>query len=161
MAKRRRKDQQHIAQRQSRRRSYGFGGTNQPEVKYRPPFPFNLLQNAKVFYVIGAFVMVGGVVLAAVAGSRGVNNSDPVDIETPDSTATLDGSATPGTTPTPNPRQFSQAEEVIDPAAFTYTATITTSKGEIVIELFAEEAPDTVNNFVFLAQEGYFDGLTF
>jgi cyclophilin family peptidyl-prolyl cis-trans isomerase len=42
-----------------------------------------------------------------------------------------------------------------------YTATLDTSCGEIVIELDAEGAPITVNNFVFLAREGFYDGLTF
>ena len=43
-----------------------------------------------------------------------------------------------------------------------YTATIEMEKGgEIEIELFAAEAPMTVNNFVFLAREGYYDGVTF
>ena len=43
-----------------------------------------------------------------------------------------------------------------------YTATIEMEKGgEIEIELFAAEAPVTVNNFVFLAREGYYDGVTF
>ncbi len=40
----------------------------------------------------------------------------------------------------------------------TYTATFETSCGDIVIELLADQAPATVNSFVFLAQEGYFDG---
>ena len=43
-----------------------------------------------------------------------------------------------------------------------YTATIELEKGgEIEIELFAADAPMTVNNFVFLAREGYYDGVTF
>ena len=42
-----------------------------------------------------------------------------------------------------------------------YTATLTTSRGEIVCELFAKEAPKTVNNFVFLAQEKFYDGTVF
>lgn len=42
-----------------------------------------------------------------------------------------------------------------------YTASIRTSKGDFVIRLYADEAPLTVNNFVFLAREGYYDGLTF
>lgn len=42
-----------------------------------------------------------------------------------------------------------------------YTATIVTSLGNIVVELFADKAPQTVNNFVFLAREGYYDGVTF
>jgi peptidyl-prolyl cis-trans isomerase B (cyclophilin B) len=42
-----------------------------------------------------------------------------------------------------------------------YTATIETEKGDLVLELFASDVPVTVNNFVFLAREGFYDGLTF
>jgi cyclophilin family peptidyl-prolyl cis-trans isomerase len=42
-----------------------------------------------------------------------------------------------------------------------YTATLDTDKGKIVIELFPKEAPHTVNNFVFLAREGFYDGTIF
>jgi len=42
-----------------------------------------------------------------------------------------------------------------------YTATFDTSKGEIVCELFAKDAPKTVNNFVFLARDHFYDGTTF
>lgn len=42
-----------------------------------------------------------------------------------------------------------------------YTAVLKTSKGEIEIELFAKESPLTVNNFVFLAKEGFYDGVPF
>ena len=42
-----------------------------------------------------------------------------------------------------------------------YTAIIVTEKGNLVLELFARDVPRTVNNFVFLAQEGYYDGTTF
>ncbi len=42
-----------------------------------------------------------------------------------------------------------------------YTATFNTSKGPIVVELFPAEAPLTVNNFVFLARDGFYDGLKF
>ena len=42
-----------------------------------------------------------------------------------------------------------------------FTATITTSKGVINVELFAKEAPKTVNNFVFLAREKFYDGVVF
>lgn len=42
-----------------------------------------------------------------------------------------------------------------------YTAIIETVKGNLVLELFAKDVPKTVNNFVFLAREGYYDGTTF
>ncbi len=42
-----------------------------------------------------------------------------------------------------------------------YTATITTNRGDIVIALYPQQAPKTVNNFVFLAKQGFYDGVTF
>lgn len=42
-----------------------------------------------------------------------------------------------------------------------YTATIKTAKGDIVLELYAKDAPVTVNNFVSLAKKGFYNGLTF
>jgi len=48
----------------------------------------------------------------------------------------------------------------IDPAK-KYQARMKTDKGDIVIKLFADKAPNTVNNFVFLAKEGYYDGIIF
>ncbi len=49
---------------------------------------------------------------------------------------------------------------VIDPTKH-YIGTISTDLGDIVFELFADKAPTTVNNFVFLARDGYYDGVTF
>ncbi len=43
----------------------------------------------------------------------------------------------------------------------TYTATITTNYGDIVIELLPKESPITVNSFVFLARQGFYDGVKF
>ncbi len=43
----------------------------------------------------------------------------------------------------------------------TYTATMKTSKGAITITLDPSQAPKTVNNFVFLSKNGFYDGLTF
>ena len=48
----------------------------------------------------------------------------------------------------------------IDPNK-SYVATFETEKGDIVVELFAEQVPNTVNNFVFLAREGFYDNTTF
>ena len=51
-------------------------------------------------------------------------------------------------------------EMTIDPKK-KYSATFSTDKGEIVVDLFADKAPHTVNNFVFLAREGFYDGTVF
>jgi peptidyl-prolyl cis-trans isomerase B (cyclophilin B) len=57
-------------------------------------------------------------------------------------------------------RYTSYPDMVID-AKKKYTARIDTSKGVINVELFADRAPLTVNNFVFLARDGFYDGLSF
>jgi len=58
-------------------------------------------------------------------------------------------------------RQFTACPPfAIDPTR-QYTATLHTEKGDIVIELFADKAPLAVNSFIFLAQQGWFDGVTF
>ncbi len=58
------------------------------------------------------------------------------------------------------PKYANPPQMVIDPAR-TYTATIETSAGTMTAELFASEAPRTVNNFVFLAREGFYDDVIF
>ncbi len=42
-----------------------------------------------------------------------------------------------------------------------YTAMFKTEKGDFEVELFADKAPKTVNNFVFLSRDGFYDGVTF
>jgi Cyclophilin type peptidyl-prolyl cis-trans isomerase/CLD len=57
--------------------------------------------------------------------------------------------------------QWSAAPQlVIDPSG-SYTATIETNRGTIVVDLLAEQAPNTVNNFVCLALAGYYDVTVF
>ncbi len=59
------------------------------------------------------------------------------------------------------PLQYdSPPPQVVDPAK-QYVATIRTSRGDIVIELYADQAPANVNSFVFLAQDGWYDGIIF
>ena len=59
-------------------------------------------------------------------------------------------------------RQYSAAPPLQIDTSKSYTATVKMAKGgEFVIQLYAAKAPITVNSFVFLARQGYFDGLTF
>ncbi len=56
---------------------------------------------------------------------------------------------------------YSEAPEMQIDSGKTYVATISTAKGDIVVQLDASAAPLTVNNFVFLTRRGFYDGLTF
>ena len=58
-------------------------------------------------------------------------------------------------------KQWSSPPEMSLEAGKSYTATVTTSAGTMVLDLFAEEVPKTVNNFVFLANEDFYDGVIF
>ena len=55
---------------------------------------------------------------------------------------------------------FNKAEEVLTEGK-DYRAVIETNKGRMVVDLFQDEAPETVNNFVFLARNRYYDGVVF
>ena len=59
------------------------------------------------------------------------------------------------------PKVYPKAPEMVIDAKKKYEATIETNQGTIVLELFADRAPITVNNFVFLARDGFYDGLKF
>jgi len=58
-------------------------------------------------------------------------------------------------------KQYEAPPELTIDLRRTYIATLQTSHGEIVIELDPARSPQTVNNFVFLARDGYYDGVIF
>jgi cyclophilin family peptidyl-prolyl cis-trans isomerase len=60
----------------------------------------------------------------------------------------------------PSKQWSNPPEMVIDPKK-QYSAVLNTDKGEITLALFADKTPKTVNNFVFLARQGFYDGTTF
>jgi len=61
----------------------------------------------------------------------------------------------------PQPKQWSKPPELtIDPTK-TYSAILHTEKGDITIQFYADKVPNTINNFVFLARQGFYDGTIF
>ncbi len=58
-------------------------------------------------------------------------------------------------------KSYDSPPEMALKPGYDYHAVLVTSQGTVRVRLFAEEAPETVNNFVFLARDGYFDGTTF
>jgi peptidylprolyl isomerase len=57
------------------------------------------------------------------------------------------------------PHQFTGRQPICISAARTYQATINTTQGAVVIQLYPQIAPVTVNNFIVLALDGYYDGM--
>jgi cyclophilin family peptidyl-prolyl cis-trans isomerase/uncharacterized protein YceK len=78
-----------------------------------------------------------------------------------DSGSGIAPTASPAPSDSTKQKQWSKAPDMqIDPSK-SYEAEMTTSKGTFTIQLFAKEAPKTVNNFVFLSKEGFYDNVTF
>ena len=71
------------------------------------------------------------------------------------------GGQAPEPEPAPKPKTYSSPPPMVIDTSKQYTAIIETEKGNLVLELFAKDVPVTVNNFVFLASEGFYDGTTF
>ena len=58
-------------------------------------------------------------------------------------------------------KQYSTPPEMTIDSSKVFTVKLETSRGDIELELYAEHAPKTVNNFVFLINESFYDGVTF
>jgi len=63
--------------------------------------------------------------------------------------------------PSSTPMTYDSPPTMMIDSGKKYTAIIDTEKGSMIFELFAQDVPVTVNNFVFLAREGFYNGSTF
>ena len=131
-------------------------------------------QTTRIVVVLVIALMGGGIIAyfafsgdddtqAGATGSTGEPTgptSSPKTVKpTPGPAEVACGGTEPKAATEPKP-QFSEPKQVLKEGT-TYTAEMQTSCGTIVIELLADQAPQTVNSFVFLAQQGFFDGQRF
>lgn len=150
-----------MAKRQTKRRRKRYQPGSAYAGDVRPTGVLSLFSDPRtiraVFILMALALAAGG--LATVLG-RGVlrgGGSDPGDFVLP----------TAEVSTTPQPDDGTGVKQYDGPPAMSidleagYVATIRTDLGDIEVELLVEEAPETVNNFVFLARDGFYDGLTF
>ena len=124
----------------------------------------NIFGNVRLFAIIGVVVVAILVVTALLTAEPEREQRPAADSHAdqhPDPNATPTATPDASASPTEGPKQFTAPEDVVDAATQDYEAVIKTSKGTFTIALDAENAPNTVNSFVFLAQQDYFDGTTF
>lgn len=114
-----------------------------------------------VVFLLGIFAVGAYTGQGSTRPNGAARNDTPVLPGQNDNSAAA-GSPTPGPSATPAPqRSYSNAPPfTIDPTA-SYTATIKTDQGDIAIKLDPKSAPQTVNNFIFLAENHFYDGLSF
>lgn len=98
--------------------------------------------NNKIILIIAAIVIVAGIILTL--GLTGVISMPPQESKS-----------------SPDPKSLKSPIPMVIDLNKKYTATIKTAKGDIVCELYAKDAPVTVNNFVSLSRRGFYNGLTF
>ncbi len=96
------------------------------------------------------------VALAVFTGSDGDGDGDGAPPDEQPAAVACEAEAPPDA----DPQQYERPEDVLQPGT-DYRAVIHTSCGEIDLDLLEQQAPGNVNNFVFLAREGFYDGLTF
>ena len=124
---------------------------------------------SKLIIIVLAILAV--LVLTACNGEEETTSSSNVVTTTTTTTTTTSNEPEPTVAPEPTAQPDSMGENmsmqydsppatVIDEAK-TYKAVITTTLGAINVDLFATEVPNTVNNFVFLAREGFYDNVIF
>lgn len=150
---------------QKKRRSQPYNPADWTTTAAASRFPFSLFKNIKLFGVVGVLIMVGSVGTGVLLGGVGSSNSSNQPFVTPEATSEATAAATPEGTPPAEPtaaaKRYDGPPEMVIDTNKSYFAVIRTQRGPVRIELFAQDAPLTVNNFVFLARDGFYDGLTF
>jgi cyclophilin family peptidyl-prolyl cis-trans isomerase len=145
-------------QTKKRRKRYEPGSAYAGHV--RPKGVFGVFSNVRLFMIIGIVIMVGGLGAGGLfqSGLFGdTTPSGPQDFVRPEDNE----NGTPVTEAPAEVKQYdAEPAMTIDPTK-TYQVTIKTDAGDIQAELFAENVPETVNNFVFLANDGFYEGLSF
>jgi cyclophilin family peptidyl-prolyl cis-trans isomerase len=124
--------------------------------KTKAPFPISLLFEVKLFYWVALVIMVVSVAAGAFAANQTTNNNANTVTPTP-----VGATETPVEGEDRQVKSYDAEPQLTIDTAKKYTAVIKTDKGDISLELLAAEAPRAVNSFVFLARDGFYDGLTF
>jgi peptidyl-prolyl cis-trans isomerase B (cyclophilin B) len=138
------------------------------------PGPLAFLGNPKLFAIF-ALLAGGSMVFFLFAGALGLRGTtaatntnqqmnEAADVPVAEGTANPNGTPAPDTSTSdaqPAVKRYTEAPPMSIDTTKTYVAKVQTAKGEIDIELYPAEAPQAVNAFVFLANDGYYDGTPF
>lgn len=148
-------------QQKRRRKRYAPGSSYAGDV--RPTGVLGFLGGTRmiqVVFIIMALALAAGGLVGILSRNRSPNPTAqndnfavPDDYETPSATGEPDDEIAV--------KSFAAPPEMTIDTEKQYVAIIQTELGDIEVELFAAEAPATVNNFVFLAGKDFYDGLTF
>ena len=120
--------------------------------------PFAALRSRMILGA--AMLLATAMVVAACGGDDPEPTPTPLRVETATPTAAA-GDTSAGPSPTPGPQEYDGPPDLVIDTSKDYYATFVTERGEFRLRLFDDRAPRTVNNFVFLARDGFYNGVTF
>lgn len=150
-----------IVQKKKREKVYRAGELSGDTRHIKPKGVFRLFTNYKLFAIIGVIVIGGGFVFAALNRGNNTSTTKASVRGTGVQGATAEAGTVVASGASGSIKQYSAPPATtIDPNK-TYMATIKTDQGDIHVQLNAKDAPATVNNFVFLAKDGFYNGVTF
>ncbi len=157
---------QQPSNRRNRRRRYDSNYNDVTKLKLTGAL--GLITNPKLF--LGAMVLMGLAMLLSVlpgfsTGNRSTGDNGRIqqagEIEDKPPEATDAATPQPSTSTAPTVKRYDTPPSQKVDVTKKYLATVKTSQGEFQIELDPKQAPETVNSFVFLAQEGYYNNTPF
>jgi peptidyl-prolyl cis-trans isomerase B (cyclophilin B) len=128
--------------------------------------PLHWLTNPKLFAVMGV-IFAAGIILGLMGGiitGGGKSTGRPMQAnEAPDAPRDAEGTVVPNAVATAAPatKRYTQAPPMTIDTTRKYVATIKTTKGDIQVQLDPSQAPESVNSFVFLSNEGYYNDTPF
>ncbi len=120
--------------------------------------PFAALRSRMILGA--AMLLATAMVVAACGGDDPEPTPTPLRVETATPTVAA-GDTSAGPSPTAGPQEYDGPPDLVIDTSKEYYATFVTERGEFRLRLFDDQAPRTVNNFVFLARDGFYNGVTF
>ena len=159
-----RRERERYTERNRTVRQMGDGGDD--DIVIRGPS----LKNPGVLVGLGAVAVAVALIMFMLANRKPPEAASTAGTGTPvaaeaTAEATAAGAAAPATEAAPAGlpgKTFAAPEDQkLDPVGKAYFATIKTAKGDIRMQLFPDVAPKHVNSFIFLARQGFYDGLNF
>lgn len=145
-----------------RQKSYRPGELSGDVTHIKPKGAFRVFTNYKMFAFVGVAALALSFMVTAFYRSNGTSSHSNNSVRGQGVTrATPEAGSTAVTGASAAIKQYSAPPVMsIDPSR-SYTATFKTDKGDVKVELNAKDAPTAVNNFVFLANDGFYNGVTF
>ena len=153
---------QQTIQVKKRQKSYRAGELSGDTAHVKPKGAFRIFTNYKLFAILGVAILGSGFVIGAFYRTNRTTSHGPSTVRGAGVTkATPEAGSTAASGASAAIKQYTAPPALsLDPNK-TYTATIKTDKGDVTVQLNAKDAPATVNNFVYLANDHFYDGVTF